>query len=122
MCNRVVLPDPFGPMIATTPPAGTVKVPCDQVSRPPRTALTPVNSSAGASKAYSDGGTERLPQCDKLSVLPALKRGLPRWDGLSHVDDGHPGLFGGRTDLRRDRALGLGVVDQDVDTSASQRC
>ena len=50
-----------------------------------------------------------------------LKRGLPGRYGLGDVDDRHPGLFGGRTDLLGDRTLGLGVVDQDVDLPAGQR-
>src|SRR6516162_6815914 len=121
MCKRVVLPDPLGPITATTPPAGTVKVACDQMGRPPRTALTSVNASAGGAAATSGSDTECLPQGDELGVLPALKRGLPGRHGLGHVHDGHPGLLGGRTDLLWDRTLGLRVVDQDVDLVASER-
>src|ERR1700751_3571131 len=82
MCSRVVLPDPLGPMTATTPPAGTVKVAWDQMSRPPRAALTSVNASAAVLTASSDSDTERLPQRDELGVLPALERGLAGWHRL----------------------------------------
>jgi len=60
MCNRVVLPDPLGPMTATIPPGGTEKVPCDQMSRPPRTALTSLRASAAVVVASSDTDTECL--------------------------------------------------------------
>src|SRR5271157_1780347 len=121
MCNRVVLPEPLGPMTATRRPAGTVKVACDQMSRLPRIALTLVKASAGGVTASSERDTEGLPQREELGVLPAFKRGLPGRNGLGHVDDGHPRLFGSRTDLRGDRTLGLRVVDQDVDMPAGQR-
>src|SRR5271166_3228331 len=121
MCSRVVLPDPLGPMTATMPPAGTVKLACDQMSRPPRTALTSVNASAAGVAGSSDSDTERLAQRGQLGALPALERVLPGRHSLGHVDDGHPGPLSGRPDLLGDRALGLGVVDQDVDLPAGQR-
>src|SRR5947209_168659 len=121
MCSRVVLPDPLGPMTATMPPAGTVKVACDQMGRPPRTALTSVSSSARDVVASSDSDIERLPQCDELTVLPCLERGLPGRHGLGHGDDGYARPFGGRPELVRDGALRLGVVDQDVHAPATER-
>src|SRR6516164_6179628 len=103
MCSRVVLPAPLGPMTTTTPPAGTAKLACDQMSRPARTALTSVNASAGTVATGSDGDTERLTQRDELTVLPGHKRCLAGWHGLGDVHDGDSGLFGNRTDLLRDR-------------------
>src|SRR5215469_13232426 len=120
MCSKVVLPAPLGPMTATTPPAGTVKLACDQMSLPARTALTSVNARAGE-LAGSHRDTERPTQRDELTILPGLERCLARRHGLGDIDDGDSGLVGDRTDLLRDRPLGLGVIDQDVDTSAAQQ-
>src|ERR1700742_1383948 len=120
MCSSVVLPEPLGPMTATMPPAGTRKLACAQINWPSRTALTSSNVRTGGVAASSDRDTERLPQSDELRVLPILERRLPGRHRLGDVDDGHTGLFGGRTDLFGDRALGLCVVDQDVDLLAGQ--
>src|SRR5205807_4939756 len=121
MCSRVVLPEPLGPMTTTTPPAGTVKLACDQIGLPARTALTSVNAKAAEPEGSLDSDTERLTQRDELTVLPRLERCLTGRDGLGDIDDGESGLIGDRTDLLRDRPLGLGVIDQHVDVSAAQQ-
>src|ERR1700712_1021547 len=114
-CNRVVLPAPLAPINATMPPAGASKVASDQINLRPRPALTSVNASAAQSASVLDRDTQGVRQGGELSLLPRLERGLSGWDGLGDVDDGHAGLLGRGANLLGDRALGLGVVDQDVD-------
>ena len=46
--NSVDLPEPFGPITATTPPAGTVMSTAFSATRPPKRTVTPLTSSAGS--------------------------------------------------------------------------
>src|SRR5690348_4668921 len=101
-------------MIATMPPAGTSNVPSDQTRRPPRTTLTPSNSSAAGSALRSGGDTECLGECRELSDLPLRERVLPWWHRLGDIHYRNSCLLGRGTDLLGDRALGLGVVDQHI--------
>src|ERR1700744_496844 len=97
--SRVVLPDPLAPMTATMPPAGTSKEGCDQISRPPRTALTSQNRSAVRSAWTSQRDPERLRQLSELGVLPARKCRLVLWNGLRNGYHRDIGSLGGGADL-----------------------
>src|SRR5882757_11015086 len=120
ICSRLVLPDPFDPMMATMPPAGTSKLPSDQMSFPPRTTLTSSNDSAESADSGSDGDTKCLCQRGELGDLPCLERGRSRRHRLGHLDHGHPGRLGGGADLLGYRALGLRVVDEHIDLMIRQ--
>ena len=45
--NRVDLPDPLGPITASTPPSGTVSVIAFSATSPPKRTVTPFTSSSG---------------------------------------------------------------------------
>ena len=121
ICSRVVLPDPLAPITATMPPAGTSKVRLrPDHSTGPNCADVVERQRRVAQLTIRAADTERLRQGVELGDLPAHEARLSWRDGLGHVDDGHPGLLGGRADLFGDRALGLRVVDQHVDLPTRQ--
>src|SRR4051812_14415924 len=124
--NSVVLPAPFGPITPTTAPVRTLNVPCDQTVRPPRTTLTSVSSSAGvpSTSAVTSSWPSRT-QC--LRELVELTD-LPRHEGTARIrrrfrdlDHRDPGAFCGLAQLLRQRAAGLGVVDEHVHAAVGQR-
>src|ERR1700712_454478 len=118
--SSVVLPAPLAPMTATIPPAGTSKLACDQMRRPPRTALTSSNVSAASTVRSSDCDTEGLGQRGQLLDLPALEGRLARRHRLGDLDDWDTALLGRTAKLLGYRTLGLSVVDQHVDLVVGQ--
>jgi hypothetical protein len=106
-------------MTATMPPAGTSNVACDQISRPPRSALTSANASA-VSVSLSGSDTKSLGQGVQLLVLPTDECRFTGCDRLGDLDHRDPAVLSGFTDLFRYRTLGLGVVDQNVDLLVGQ--
>ena len=94
-CSSVVLPEPLDPITAVMPPAGTSKVPSDQISRPPRTTLTSSKDSAGSASELDQ------------TVTPSALASAVSWSTCQASNESAPGRhrFGDfdHRDARRSR-------------------
>src|SRR5579862_1336212 len=107
-----VLPDPFGPRMATNAPGSNVRDRSDQIRRPRYSRVAPSKRTRGSVIRSWRG--ERLLEVGELGELPVLVRVELGRDRLGYPHDRNP-ILGREVVDRLGRGRGdLAVVEQDL--------